>query len=209
MKIGMIGAGRIGGTLAGLFVKAGHDVMVSNSRGPDTLASLVDTLGPRARAGTTEEAADFGEVAVVSVPLGRYRELPAGPLDGKIVIDTNNYYPNRDGAFPELDEDRTTSSELLAEHLPGASVVKAFNTIYWERLRDEGQPGGRPGERPGIPIAGDHDDAKQVVAALISEIGFDAVDTGTLAVGGRRQQPGTPVYGATLTGDELRVRLEG
>ncbi len=159
MKIGIIGAGNIGGTLARHFVRAGHEVAVANSRGPETLQEFVAELGEGARAVTPPEAIAFGEVVVVSIPLGRYRELPAEGAEGKIVIDTNNYYPQRDGHFEQLDSDRTTSSELLQAHMKGARVVKAFNAIYWVRLRDLGRPGDDP-ERIGIPISGDDEEAK-------------------------------------------------
>jgi predicted dinucleotide-binding enzyme len=193
-------------TLARRFVDAGHEVALSNSRGPQTLQDLVEELGPRARALTAAEAERFGELVVVSVPLGRYRELPTGAVAGKAVIDTNNYYPQRDGHFEELDSDSTTSSELLQAHLPGARVVKAFNAILWSRLRDDARPAGDP-ERLGIPISGDDEQAKQTVARLIDEIGFDPVDAGTLAEGGRRHQPGTPAYTNCLPTSELRARL--
>jgi 8-hydroxy-5-deazaflavin:NADPH oxidoreductase len=206
MRIGIIGAGHIGGTLAGLFVRAGHEVAVSNSRGPATLKDLVAGLGERARAMTADEAARFGDVVVVSVPFGRYRELPTDGVAGKVVMDTNNYYPRRDGQVEELDSDRTTSSELLQAHLSGARVVKAFNAIYWNSLRDRGRPSGDP-RRIGIPISGDDEDAKRTVAGLIDQIGFDAVDAGTLAQGGRKHQAGGSVYGEELTTGELRARL--
>jgi predicted dinucleotide-binding enzyme len=206
MRIGIVGAGNIGGTLARHFTQVGHEVAVANSRGPETLQDLVEELGGRARAVTPPEAAEFGEVLVVSVPLGRYRELPAEGAEGKVVIDTNNYYPQRDGRFEELDTDRTTSSELLQEHMRGSRVVKAFNAIYWMRLRDLGRPAGNP-ERIGIPISGDDAEAKRVVVALIDEIGFEAVDAGTLSEGGRKHQPGTPVYTADLRASELRKKL--
>src|SRR5436190_5664623 len=206
MKIGIIGSGKIGGTLARLFAAHGHEVAVSNSRGPDTLAGLVEELGPGARAVTPAEAARFGDVVVVSIPLGRYRDVPTDGVDGKVVIDTNNYYPQRDGHFEELDSDRTTSTELLQEHLPRARVVKAFNAIVWSSLRDEGRPHGDP-ERFGIPISGDDEQAKQKVADLIDEIGFDPVDAGTLAEGGRKHQPGSPAYTLGLQTQELRARL--
>ena len=125
----------------------------------------------------------FGDAVVVSIPFGRYRELPSEGIAGKIVIDTNNYYPQRDGSFQQLDSDRTTSSELLQAHLPSARVVKAFNAMVWTRLRDEGRPAGDEG-RFGIPVSGDDEQAKQIVAELIDEIGFDPVDAGTLAAGG-------------------------
>jgi 8-hydroxy-5-deazaflavin:NADPH oxidoreductase len=207
MRIGIIGSGKIGGTLARRFVDAGHEVAVSNSRGPETLAVLVEELGPLAQAMTAQEAARFGELVVVSVPFGRYRELPTEAVAGKVVIDTNNYYPQRDGHFEELDSDRTTSSELLQAHLPGgARVVKAFNAILWSRLDEDGRPAGDP-ERLGIPISGDDEAAKRIVATLIDEIGFDPVDAGMLAEGGRRHQPGTPAYTNGLPTTELRTLL--
>jgi predicted dinucleotide-binding enzyme len=190
MRIGIIGARHVGRTLARLFVSVGHEVAVSNSRGPETLADLVAALGGRAQAMTVQEAARFGDVVVVSVPFGRYREIPSDGLAGKVVIDTNNYYPRRDGQFAELDNDQTTSSELLQAHLPGARVVKAFNAICWQNLRDLGRPSGDP-QRLAIPISGDDEAAKRDVAELIDEIGFDAVDAGTLAEGGRKHQPAT------------------
>ena len=153
MRIGIIGAGHIGGTLAKRIVDVGHEVALSNSRGPETLASLVDALGDRAQATTTADAARFGDVIVAAIPMGRYREVPTDAVTGKVVIDANNYYPQRDGHFEELDSDRTTSSELLQAHLPGAHVVKAFNAIQWMRLRDEGRPAADPG-RLAIPDLG-------------------------------------------------------
>lgn len=206
MQIGIIGAGNIGGTLARHLTRAGYEVGVSNSRGPDTLKDLVAELGEGARALTAEEAADLGEVVVVSVPFGRYRELPTGDLDGTIVIDANNYYPGRDGHFDELEDDHTTSSELLQAHLTGARVVKAFNAIPWKSLRDLARPSADP-ERVGIPISGDDEEAKRTVVELIDEIGFDAVDAGTLAEGGRKHQPGSIVFTADLPTGELRARL--
>jgi predicted dinucleotide-binding enzyme len=206
VRIGIIGAGHIGGTLARHFVDAGHEVAVSNSRGPETLAGLVEELGGGAQAMTTAQAARFGDVVVVSVPFGRYRELPTKAVAGKVVIDTNNYYPQRDGHFEELDSDRTTSSELLQAYLSGARVVKAFNAILWTRLRDDGLPAGDV-ERVGIPISGDDEQAKRTVAELIDQIGFDAVDAGTLAEGGRKHQPGSPAYTEGLHTGELRIRL--
>jgi predicted dinucleotide-binding enzyme len=205
MRIGIIGAGHIGGTLARHFVDAGHEVAISNSRGPETLAGLVEQLGKGARALTAAEAARFGDVIVVSVPFGRYRELPTEGVSGKVVIDTDNYYPQR-GHFEDLDGDRTTSSELLQAHLSGARVAKAFNAIVWTRLRDDGRPAG-DGERIGIPISGDDEQAKRTVAELMDQIGFDAVDAGSLAEGGRKHQPGTPAYTEGLHTAELRARL--
>ncbi|MGI8921696.1 MAG: NADPH-dependent F420 reductase [Solirubrobacteraceae bacterium] len=206
MRIGIIGMGNIGSTLARLFVDAGHELAISNSRGPDTLGDVVAELGGRVRATTSEEAARFGDVVVVSVPFGRYRELPTGGMAGKVVIDTNNYYPNRDGNFEELDADRTTSSELLAAHLPGARVVKAFNAMQSQHLRDLSKPAGDRA-RVGVPISGDDQQAKLTVADLIDQTGFDAVDAGTLAEGGRKHQPGSEVYAADLPSSELHRRV--
>ncbi len=206
MRIGLIGSGRIGGTLARLAVDNGHDVVLSNSRGPDTLADLTAELGGRARAGTVAEAAAEGEVVVVTVPLKVYATVPADLLNGKIVIDTNNYYPDRDGHFEELDDGSSTSSELLAEHLTGSFVVKAFNSIYFEDLASQGQPAGTPGRRA-LPIAGDDASAKAIVAGIIDSFGFDVVDAGPLAEGWRFQ-PDQPAYNVRLGAHELREALD-
>jgi predicted dinucleotide-binding enzyme len=205
VRIGLIGSGRIGGTLARLAVDRGHEVVLSNSRGPASLRDLVDQLGSRARAGTVVEAAAGGDVVVVTIPLKAYRDVPAAELAGKIVIDTNNYYPTRDGRIPELEDGSTTSSELLAAHLGGAKVVKAFNTILFTHLATQGQPPGTP-DRRALPIAGDDPDAKRVVAQLIDQFGFDVVDTGPLAEG-RRFQPDTPPYNVRLDATGLRSAL--
>jgi predicted dinucleotide-binding enzyme len=195
----------IGGTIARLAVDHGHDVVVSNSRGPDTLAELVATLGPHASAADPGVAAAEGDLVVVTIPLKHYRAVPVDELVGKTVIDTNNYYPERDGHISELDAASTTSSELLAAHLPDAHVVKAFNTIYFEHLATQGLARGAP-DRRALPIAGDDATAKQAVTRLIDEFGFDVVDAGPLA-DGRRFQPGTPAYNVRLTTDALRTAL--
>ncbi|EXG79793.1 NADPH-dependent F420 reductase [Cryptosporangium arvum] len=205
--VGFIGSGHIGGTVARLAVAAGYDVVVSNSRGPDTLADLVAELGPKARAATASEAAAAGDLVVVSVPFGRYQQVPAEPLAGKPVLDTNNYYPARDGEFPTLDDDSTTASELLQEHLAGAHVVKVFNNIYWESLRSLARPNGAP-DRSALAIAGDDADAKAAVTAFLDTIGYDAVDAGPLAEG-RRYQPGTPAYGGIYAGSSLQEAVTG
>jgi 8-hydroxy-5-deazaflavin:NADPH oxidoreductase len=202
MRIGIIGAGKIGGTLTKLFVRQGHEVAVANSRGPETLAALVAEAGEGARAATLDEAADFGEVVVVAIPMGAYRDLPAGAFSGKIVVDANNYYPARDGEIDVLEGNETTSTELLAEHLRGSRAVKAFNTLNFRVLEAEGRPDAPREERLAIFLAGDDEGAKRVVAGLIDELGFAPVDTGSLADGGRRQQPGSPVYNAPMTASE-------
>jgi len=206
MRIGIIGTGHIGGTLARHFVTAGHEVALANSRGPETLRDLEADLGRRAHATTADQAARFGDVVVVSVPFGHYTEIPADALDGKVVIDTGNYYPDRDGHRADLDEDRTTSSELVQQHLPGARVVKAFNAIRFDDLRDQAGRDGARGRRA-IPVSADDPDAKRLVMAMIEQIGFEPVDAGTLADGGRRHQPGTPVYTTDLNADQLRDTL--
>jgi predicted dinucleotide-binding enzyme len=202
MKIGIIGAGHIGANAAKLFVKAGHDVAVANSRGAETLRDLVAELGERAQAVEAEDAAKFGEVVFVSIPFGKYKELPADAFDGKIVIDSNNYYPERDGNFAALDDNETTSSQMLAEHLRGARVVKGFNTIWFEHLKTQGDTSLPVEERRAIFIAGDDAEAKETIAKLIEDIGFAAVDTGDLTDGGLAQQPGTALYNRNLTAGE-------
>lgn len=185
--IGLIGAGHIGSTVARLAVAAGYDVVLSNSRGPETLADLVAELGPSARAATSAEAAAAGDLVVVTVPLKAYCDVPVEPLAGKTVIDTNNYYPERDGQFPELDDESTTTSELLQAHLPASHVVKGFNNIYFEHLRTLARPAGSP-ERSVIAIAGDDDTAKKQVTTFLDSIGYDAHDVGPLAEGWRYQR---------------------
>ncbi|MFK4035532.1 NADPH-dependent F420 reductase [Nonomuraea wenchangensis] len=197
--IAFIGSGHIGGTVARLAVAAGYDVVLSNSRGPETLRDLVGELGPKARAATAAEAAAAGDLVVVSIPLKAYREVPVEPLAGKTVLDTNNYYPERDGRFPELDDDSTTSSELLQRHLPESRVVKVFNNIFFRHLATLARPAGAA-DRSALAIAGDDEAAKEEVAAFLDAIGYDVVDAGALAEG-RRFQPGTPVYGDPYAGD--------
>ncbi|MEU3183095.1 NADPH-dependent F420 reductase [Streptomyces sp. NPDC006923] len=195
--LGLIGSGHIGSTLARLAVDAGLDVVLSNSRGPETLSELVAELGPRARAGTAEEAAAAGDWVVVTIPLKAYQQVPVEPLAGKTVIDTNNYYPDRDGKFPALDSGETTSSELLQRHLKRSQVVKAFNNIYFKHLAALPRPAGAA-DRTALPIAGDDATAKVNAAELINTLGFDTVDAGPLAEGWRFE-PGTPVYGTPYT----------
>jgi predicted dinucleotide-binding enzyme len=203
--IGLIGAGHIGSQVARLAVKSGYDVVISNSRGPETLADLVKDLGPKACAGTVKEAAQAGEIVVVTIPLKAYGSVPAPPLAGKIVIDTNNYYPERDGQIRELDDESTTTAELLQAHLPKSKVVKAFNHIYAAELTTHGQPAGTKNRRA-LVIAGDDPGAKAAVAHLIDQFGFDVVDAGPLSEGWRIQRD-TPGYGPRRNTDELRRDL--
>ncbi|MCA1220830.1 NADPH-dependent F420 reductase [Streptomyces sp. 8L] len=193
--LGLIGSGHIGGTLARLAVDGGLDVVLSNSRGPETLSGLVSELGPRARAATPAEAAAAGDWVVVTVPFKAYTALPREPLAGKTVIDTNNYYPQRDGTFAALDDGSTTSSELLQRHLgESAHVVKAFNNIFFKHLASLSRPTGAA-DRTALPIAGDDPGAKRDAARLLDLLGYDVVDAGALAEG-RLFEPGTPAYGA-------------
>jgi predicted dinucleotide-binding enzyme len=193
--IGIIGSGHIGATLARLAVTAGYEVVVSNSRGPQTLVDLVAGLGELARAATAREAAEAGDLVIVTIPLKNYPEVPVAPLAGKVVIDTNNYYPQRDGQIADLDSHRTTSSELLQAHLPTSRVVKAFNHINSADLGSQATP--RAAGRRALAIAGNDAAAKSEVAALIDRIGYDVIDAGPLAEGWRIQ-PGTPGYNVRL-----------
>jgi 8-hydroxy-5-deazaflavin:NADPH oxidoreductase len=205
LNIGIIGAGMIGATTARLFTRAGHDVAISNTRGPDSLAGLVAELGTHAQARSAAEAASFGDVVLLAIPFGTYGTLPAEQLRGKIVVDATNYYPNRDG---QLNLDNGTSSELIARHLPSTRLIKAFNTMYFQTLASGGRPDLPADERLALLVAGDDAEAKATVAHLIDEIGFTAVDTGSLREGGRRQQPGAPLYNQPTTAAAARIALE-
>ena len=198
--IGSIGSGNIGGTVARLAVAAGYDVVLSNSRGPDTLADLVAELGPRARAGTAADAAQAGDIVVVSIPLRAYPTVPVEPLAGKVVLDTNNYYPQRDGHIAELDDHQATSSELLQRHLPGSHVVKVFNNIHFRHLLQLASPAGSA-DRSALLIAGDDDAVKATAARFLDAIGYDAVDAGPLSESWRFE-PDTPAYGLPYLGPE-------
>ncbi len=192
--VGLIGSGQIGGTVARLSVAAGHQVVLSNSRGPETLADLVADLGPLARAATPAEAATAGDLVVISVPVLAFGKMPTTALTGRVVtMDTCNYYPQRDGQIAELDSGSLTSSALLQRELPGAAVVKVFNNIFYRHLLSLARPAGDP-SRSFLPIAADDPAAKSAVTAFLDSIGYGAVDGGTLAESWR-QEPGTPVYG--------------
>jgi len=203
--IGLIGAGHIGSQVARLSIRHGYDVVISNSRGPETLQDLIRDLGPQARAGTPAQAAEAGDIVVVTIPLKNIGDVPVAALAGKIVIDTNNYYPQRDGQIRELDNEETTTSELLQRHLPDSKVVKAFNHIYAAALTTDGQPAGTPGRRA-LAISGDDADANRIVTRLIDQFGFDVVDLGPLSESWRIQRD-TPGYGPRRTAEELRRDL--
>jgi 8-hydroxy-5-deazaflavin:NADPH oxidoreductase len=195
MRIGILGAGKIGGTLAKLLANAGHDVAVSNSRSARSLEGKVKELGPEVKAMTAEDAVRHGELVVLAMPLKALPSLRPYEFGGKIVVDAMNYYPERDGV---IHFNERTSSELVARHVRGARVVKAFNTMNFQPLSTEGKRGAPAAERLALYVAGDDADAKELVSAIIDELGFTAVDTGPLAEGGRRQQPGTKVYGKNV-----------
>ena len=203
MKIGIIGAGMVGRAIGKLAVASGHSVMLSNSRGPQTLFSLSRSIG--CEVGTVEEAAAFGEVVVIAIPLAAYRSVPVEPLEGKLVIDTNNYYFERDGHIPELDAGELTTSEMLARHLPRSRIVKAFNAIIMDDLEKGGRPAGSS-ERRGLPLAGDNSTDKAVVSGLYDQFGFEAVDVGPLAEGWRFER-GRPVYSVPMDASRLKDEL--
>ncbi len=205
MDIGIIGAGNIGGTLARLLANAGHTVTIANSRGPQTLSDLVDGQ-PSITAGTIEEAAQFGQVAIEAVPMKAIPDLPAAPFADKIVISASNYYPDRDG---QIAFDGMTQTEWVADHLSASRVVKAFNTIWFQHLADLGDTDKEEEDRRVIPLAGDDAGANHVVAELIRDIGFAPLDAGSLSHGGRRMEPGTPIYNVDLTLREARPVLIG
>jgi hypothetical protein len=190
----LIGSGQIGSTVARLAANAGYDVVLSNSRGPETLTDLVAELGPRARAATGAEAAAAGDLVLVSIPVIAYPTLPAADLTGKIVLDTGNYYPQRDGRIAALDSGSLTASEHLARHLPNARIVKVFNNIFYKHLQNLARPAGAA-DRTYLPIAGDDAGAKLAVVEFLDSIGYGANDAGPLA-DSWRQQAGSPAYGA-------------
>lgn len=203
MNIGIIGAGFIGRGVAELAVKAGHSVMLSNSRGPESIFSTLHSL--KCLGGTAEQAAAFGDLVLVAIPFNQLKTLPAAALQGKVVMDANNYYPQRDGRYPQLDNHQTTTSEMFAQIVPGAKVVKAFNAIYARDLLSDARAPGAA-DRRALPIAGDDAQAKQRVAEFLHQIGFDVVDAGALAQGWRFERD-TPCYCVPLKTTELVEKL--
>ncbi len=205
ITIGFIGSGNIGSSIARAAIARGDEVVLSNSRGPETLAALVSELGPHARAATTAEAAEAGELVVVTIPFRAINELPVEPFAGKIVMDTNNYYPQRDGVFDDVENGTITVSGVLQRHLIDSRVVKAFNHIHALQIVSTATPSGTPGRRA-LAIAGDDEHAKKAVADFIDGIGFDTVDIGPLAESWRIDA-GTPGYGPELTAAEMEAAL--
>jgi len=204
-RVGIIGAGHIGSTLARGLVDRGYEVVISNSRGPETLAALVDDLGPNATAATATDAAASGDFVIVTVPLKALADVPVEPLAGKIVLDTNNYYWERDGRIPALDEKRDTTTGLLQNHLPASKVAKAFNHIFATDILTTGSPAGTP-DRRALATATDSPEASALVTALYDEFGFDTVDIGSIGDSWRVERD-QPAYVVPQTKDELVANL--
>lgn len=203
MNIGIIGAGFVGRTLGKLSAAKGHQVMLSNSRGPESLFSLPYAID--CQVGTIEQAISFGDIVIIAIPFAAYRTLPADLLRDKIVIDANNYYPERDGHVAELDAQLTTTSELLARHLPATHIIKAFNAIPMKDLEADALPRNSPNRRA-LPLVGDDPQAKALVKDLIDELGFDAVDGGDLTEGWRFER-GRPAYCVPFNRQDLTMIL--
>lgn len=203
MKIGILGAGFVGRAIAKLAISSGHQVMLSNSRSPNTLFSLKPMLG--CEIGSAEEAARFGDVVVIAVPLTAIDALPVVELQGKPLLDAVNYYPDRDGHVEILDKRLTTTSELLAKTLGSSRVTKAFNAIPMTQLESDGLPGGTP-DRRALPLAGDDAAGRRIAAELYEAFGFDVVDAGPLAEGWRFER-GMPTYCVRMTKHELQETL--
>lgn len=203
--IGIIGAGHIGSQVARAAITAGYDVVISNSRGPETLAELVAELGPKARAAIATEAAEAGDFALVTVPAHAIAEVPVAPLAGKIVLDTNNYYPERDGQIAALDNKTDTVSGLLQKHLPESKVVKAFNHIAFGDITTDTAAAGTPNRRA-LAVSSDFSEATALVTKLYDEFGFDAVDVGPLSESWRVERD-EPAYGVRQNSAELVANL--
>ncbi len=205
MNIGIIGSGRIGSTVAELFAKAGHYVAISHSGDPQEIAALASSLGPHVTAKTTEDAVKFGDIVLLAIPWIKRNELPNARLfEDKVTIDaTNPFSPQRD----IIDLGDSTSSEEVLKVMPGSRLVKAFNSLNYELMRNNARPFAPLSERAVLFVAGDDSEAKEVGAKLIEDIGFAAVDTGFLREGGRLQQPGSPIYNVLMTVEEAKQRL--
>ncbi|MEU4016957.1 NAD(P)-binding domain-containing protein [Microbacterium sp. NPDC028030] len=203
--LGIIGAGHIGSQVARVAVANGYDVVIANSRGPETLADLVEELGPHAKAATAEEAAAAADVAVVTVPLHAIDKLPAEQLAGKIVLDTNNYYFERDGRIEALDKGETTTSELVQRALPEAKIAKAFNHIFASEITADGSPAGTPNRRA-LATAGDDADAVAFVTRFYDEAGFDTVNVGPLSESWRIERD-RPAYVVRQNAEELTANV--
>ena len=205
--IGIIGAGEVGSQLARAAIAHGYQIVIANSRGPETLRDLISGLGPSARAATASKAAEAGEFVIVAAPLKVVNTLPVQQLAGKIVLDTNNYMPWRDGRFPVIDSGEKTVHELRQEQLPTSKVAKAFSHIQAPRLLTSARPAGTPG-RHALSVSSDHPDAVELVTRLYDEFGFDTVDNSPLSESWR-SGPGQPAWNAHAhqTRDQLTANL--
>ena len=201
--IGILGSGHVGSNLARAAIAHGYDVVLSNSQGPETIVGLAGELGPKARAATPAEAAAAADFAIVAIPLPAIGRVPVGPLAGKVVIATINYFPQRDGHVPAIDDGITTAPGLLQAHLPASRVVRAFSMINAAEMSGDGLPAG-DSKRRALALAGDDPDARRLVAGLYDEFGFDAVDLGGLAESWR-VDPGQPAFVVRQDAAELRA----
>ena len=202
---GIIGAGHIGSALARAVIGLGHNVVISNSRGPETLTELIAELGEHARAATASGAAAAADVAVVTVPFKAVADIPVEPLAGKIVIDTNNYYFERDGHTDAIDRGEATPSGVLQEHLPTSKVVKVFNNIQSTQIGTTGSPAGTP-DRRALPVSSDSPAAAEYVIGLLDQLGFDAVDVSPLSESWRYERD-RPAFGVRQNREELVANL--
>ena len=203
--IGIIGSGHVGSSLARAAIAHGYDVVLSNSQGPDSLAGLVTELGPKAGAATPAQAAAAGDFAIVAIPLATVDQVPVEPLAGKVVIATVNYFPQRSGYIPEIDNGTATAPGLLQAHLPASRVVRAFSMINAAEMSGDGHPQGDP-KRRALALAGDDLAAKQLVAGLYDEFGFDSVDIGGLDESWRIEA-GQPAFVVRQDVAELKANL--
>jgi predicted dinucleotide-binding enzyme len=205
MKIGIIGAGHIGGTLAGLLTRAGHEVILANSRGSETLREQVEELGQRATAATATEAAEQGEIVIEAVPFGKLSELPHEQLKGKVLLTASNHYPSRDGA---IDLKGLTQSEYLQRLLPETPLAKVFNTIYWEHLRDQGDTSKPLEERRVLPFVASNKQAEDVARTLIEELGFGPLFLGDLPMARGLSETDDRLYNKQLSLAEARAMMQ-